>query len=320
MTDSRLLISESPERRPYGAKVRMILKEGNELNFDGETSFLLDNKSAIICLKPLKPKLKEIGQKIEVSVEGFATATEAEQQGLKLSLAVLWAAVSRRYSLKLDYDTPLPCTVYNRIFPQSGGVSVSASPTVLMNGSDMVKRFDEVFSANSEVNEKLLVSMEIFTAARLEATLRSRFVSLVSALEPLAEAQVHGIKEIDDLIDNWQADLRSLTRNLVNNTRDDTDESRAFISKVEIIKNSLTGRLKQLKSESIRQAIKRFIKETFPDEQDTFTIVDRAYNLRSQILHEGIYDADIKQKSDEIEQIIRKIYARLLNLELSTYP
>lgn len=64
---------------------------------------------------------------------------------------------------------------------------VTASPTVVMNSTRMVQLVNQIFSANIDVDEKLLVSMELFASARLETTERTRFVGLVSSLEPFAQ-------------------------------------------------------------------------------------------------------------------------------------
>jgi|SRR4028119_2177369 len=89
------IIDESPNRRPYGAKVGIILDQGYELPFQGEACLLVDDKS-IVRISPSQDE-SQLGrqnpQKLDVYVEGFATADEAEQKGLKLSLALLWAAV-----------------------------------------------------------------------------------------------------------------------------------------------------------------------------------------------------------------------------------
>ncbi|MEG4217326.1 hypothetical protein [Microcoleus sp. Pol14C4] len=241
-------------------------------------------------------------QKLDVYVEGFATAAEAEQKGLKLSLALLWEAVSRKHPLRLDYHTPRPCMVYDRIQESGSGCMTSASLTVAMDSSRMVELVKEIFSANIDVDEKLLVSMELFASARLETTERARFVGQVSSLEPLAQSEAYDNPELKELVESFVAQLNKTTSIPKN------------------IKSSVQGRINELKNESISQAIKRLVKDNFPENPDAVSTVEEAYKIRSKILHEGAFDADLAQKSNEIEDIIRQIYSCRLNSNLFVPP
>ena len=131
--------------------------------------------------------------------------------------------------------------------------------------------------------------MEIFAASRLETTERAKFVGIVSALEPLAIQHKYDDKELNSLIKSFQLQLQ---------------ESNLTLQ----LKNSLQGRIGQLKRESVSQAIKRLTEESLPRDSQSADIINDAYNLRSKILHEGSTDADLQLKSREVEEIIRKIF------------
>ena len=304
--EPRQIIDESPKRHPYGAKVGIILDVGDELGFNGEACLLVDDKS-IVRISPLQDESqfgRQQPQKLDVYVEGFATAAEAEQKGLKLSLALLWEAVSWKHPLRLDYHTPRPCMVYDRTQESGSGCMVSmvtASPTVVMNSSRMVELVNQIFSANIDVDEKLLVSMELFASARLETTERARFVGLVSSLEPLAQQEAYDNPELKQLVESFVEQLKTT-------------------SIPEDIKSSLRGRINELKQESVSRAIRRLVKDHFPQNPDAVSTVEEAYKIRSKILHDGAFDADLEQKSNEIEDIIRQINSRILKLELYVLP
>lgn len=177
----------------------------------------------------------------------------------------------------------------------------SASLTVAMDSSRMVELVKEIFSANIDVDEKLLVSMELFASARLETTERARFVGLVSSLEPLAQQKAYDNPELKQLVESFVEQLKTT-------------------SIPEDIKSSLNGRINGLKNESISRAIRRLVKEHFPENLDAVSTVEEAYDIRSKILHEGAFDADLAQKSNEIEDIIRQIYSCRLNSNLFAPP
>ena len=301
-SDNRLIIYDSTNQLPYGAQVGVILDETDNFNFAGEASLLLDDKQSIVRVVPCREKILykgRISQKLDLYVEWFATVEEAEEKKSKLLLALLWAAISRKHPLLLDYQTSL---IYDRT--QQGGTigGVSAQLHLKMNSCRLVELVNEIFSdENIEVEEKLLVSMELFTSARLETSDRAKFVGLVSALEPLAQPEHYANQELEKLVNSFVKQL--------------TDTSIP-----DKIKRSVEGRIRDLKKESISQAMQRIVQESIPANEKAVSIIKDAYNIRSTILHEGSTDADLEQKSNEIENIIRQIYSHRLKRDLFISP
>ena len=77
------------------------------------------------------------------------------------------------------------------------------------------------------------------------------------------------------------------------------------------LRDSLRGRLLQLKRESVRQALKRLCGRWFPHDAHAWTVLDRAYGLRSELLHEGRpSDLDILlvQETQIVSNYLRRIY------------
>jgi hypothetical protein len=147
---------------------------------------------------------------------------------------------------------------------------------------------------------KLLLSMEIFCAARLESSQRAVFLALVSALEPLAQTEELG-PDVSSFVDECIRALHS-------------DSAIA-----QETKNSLVGRLGQLREESIRQALFRLARETVPTNTDAPCVIDNAYALRSQLIHNGVpsdLDVDLEFEGRAVAAVIRDIYASLLKQSL----
>ena len=300
--DNRLIIYDSTNQLPYGAQVAVILDETDKFNFAGEASLLLDDKQSIVRVVPCGEKIRykgRISQKLDLYVEWFATVEEAEEKKSKLLLALLWAAISRKHPLLVDYQTSL---IYDRT--QHGGTigGVSDQLHLEMNSCRLVDLVNQIFSDdNIEVEEKLLVSMELFTSAKLETTDRAKFVGLVSALEPLVQQEHYANQELEKLVNSF---VKQLTDTSIPDN----------------IKRSVEGRIRDLKKESISQAIQRIVQESLPANEKAVSIIKDAYNIRSTILHEGSTDADLEQKSKEIENIIRQIYSHRLKRDLFTSP
>ncbi|MBN3885546.1 MAG: hypothetical protein HWQ44_22125 [Nostoc sp. JL34] len=110
-----------------------------------------------------------------------------------------------------------------------------------------------------EIADKPKFSMELFAAARLEATERARFVGLVSALEPLAEQ-----KKFE------YPDLKKIVKDTLNKVQDSLDLP-------DDIKRSLEGSISNLTRESVSHAIKRLIITHLSEDKMALEILEEAY-------------------------------------------
>jgi hypothetical protein len=148
-------------------------------------SFLL-NHGAVAILAPARQDSREAGRLFALSLEGFSTAAIAEARGRQLSQAILWTAISLDHGLRLDYRTKEPAAVFDRTV--SEGASALAGGMVVRNPQAVQEQLLAGFDA-PPIDPRSLLSMEIFCSASLEAGDRAKFITAVSALEPLAEAQ-----------------------------------------------------------------------------------------------------------------------------------
>ena len=100
MNNNRRIIQARPNRRPYGSQVGIVLGEGNQFGFEGDSSLLV-GKDVIVRLKPRKEQEGRYEvQKFDAFVEGFSTAGEAESAGLKFAASILWVAISMNCPLR----------------------------------------------------------------------------------------------------------------------------------------------------------------------------------------------------------------------------
>lgn len=296
------MIIDSINRRPYGAKLSVALDDSTRMMLEGELCLLTDTEY-IIKIRPTQSHLAgepnyQFGfQSWDILVEGVATAGEAERKGLEITFGILWGAISERYSVRLQYQTPLPCAVYDRT-RRGPGISFTGTATVILGKSlaSITNAIKEALLSPNRGSKKLLLAMELFASARIELTERARFVGLVSSLEPLAEQQNYGDQVIG----------------ILNRFKDQVGELQ-LPSKIEA---SLIGRVDNLSTESVLSAIRRVIMECLPEDPEALKIVEEAYNLRSRILHEGTTDADLSQKSQEVEAVIRRVIASKTGLNL----
>jgi hypothetical protein len=240
----------------------------------------------------------EGGARFSFRLEGFETEEVASSAGAKLVDALLWTAIKLKFPVMIDCASTTRHSVYDR----RGGAGFSAKGYGTA-GWDSERFLDELRSAYDSLRTAepaLLLSMEILAGARMETSERAKFIACVSALEPLAQAQ--------ELSAETQAFVDSCLAALPQPVGEETPEHA-----------SLKGRLKQLKHESIRQAIKRVIRAEFPGDRSVLTDVDRAYGIRSELVHEGRAldpEVDLPSLTERILGVLRRIYARRLKQDL----
>jgi hypothetical protein len=286
----RQIILASPKRRPYGARLSLLLEKHVKFPMKGEC-VLLVSPEIIVRMSPRgNDQEDKFEQHWDIFVEGFPTAGEAEQAGLKIALGFLCAAISGRYAVRLIYHTPLPCVVYDRTQQKGFSARGTLLCSLIKSVSNIVDPLNKIISCQLPIDQKLLLACELFAAARLETTERTRFVGIVSSLEPLAIQQKYNENtELIALISDFK---ESINNSMINGK----------------LKVSLIGRIEQLKTESISMAIKRLVEETVPNDPGAAEMIEEAYNLRSKILHEGSTDADLELKRREVENVVRQIF------------
>lgn len=289
-------------RYRYGSRVEMILNEGIVLGFEEDVTLLVGQERALRVRETRKPTGGNRSlRRYEVSLEAFQRASEAEHLGERLALALLWSAISIKYSARLVYSGEMPYRVYDRAL--GGGLQMYAdgyvarvtTPTVL------AEVLEDFLNTDIAMVPELQTSMELFTAARMETSDRAKFVGLVSAVEPLAKQQKYkGV--VKDLTKVFQQQL---------------DEAEGID---DTVRESLRGRIADLRRESVRLAIRRLFDQHMPNNAPAWEAIDEAYGARSKMLHEGETYEDLAHRSSVIEDVLRLLYSRILGKALISRP
>lgn len=289
--DERKIILSRPEKRPYGVRIQFRLKTIGDIGNLENACILLDTGS-FLTISPGKKAPWEGGEVMKIDLEGFSTAAAAEQSGRKLVQALLWTSIKNKSPLQLQYQSYKPTYIFER--NRSQGLSCSAYSHRILNTKNIVNCLHDNYLNLPETEPSLLLSMEIFAGSKLETSERAIFLSMVSALEPLAKTKRLG-EEVNQFIKTTIKNLKSC---------DNVPSA---------IHNSLTGRLNQLRNESIRQALKRMAIEIIPEITNASMVIDEAYNIRSQIVHNGQpsdLDIDFNEKLQGLEEVIVAIYKK----------
>jgi hypothetical protein len=117
----RALVTTDGGKRPYGAKLTFQVTHAASIG-DLENVSVLLASGAVAVFQPARSASWEGGRKFQVSLDGFATATTAETEGVRLAQSMLLLATSLNFGLRLVYHGRLPATVYERF--RSEGMSM----------------------------------------------------------------------------------------------------------------------------------------------------------------------------------------------------
>lgn len=296
----RQLIVARDHRRKYGARLTFQVRRSAHIGDLERVSLLLPDGS-LATIQPDEAFDFEVegGKSYDLTVEGFPTASDAEVAGMRMAQALLLCAVSLDFGLRLSYQSHEPPTVFDRTL--SAGMFGFATAYTSWPQDAVLSELWRAIETPLQ-NRRLLLSLELFASAALESNDRARFVMAVSALEPLAVQEPLGA-EVSSAVDELAAQLC---------------ESNTIPAG---LKDSLRGRLLQLKRESVRQALKRHCLRWFPDDSAAWKVLDHAYALRSELLHEGRptdLDLLLAEQTATISNYLRAIYERECGLPLRT--
>jgi len=293
--EERRLVTQRIDKRQYGARTTVRLPSDRALGFRDGVGLSLSN-GALAVIEPDGAADDARALRYSVELTGYRTAADAESAGKRLAFSLLWSSVSFGMPLQLEYATVEPCRVFDRT--TGGGVFGRARLEQVMSFDQVAAELNDVFDSGYVCDDRTLLSLELFCAAPMETSQRTRFISTVSALEPLA-LQKPLSTAVDKFVDDCVASLAQA----------EVDEPMV---------TSLRGRLLQLKRDSVRQALLRLLRKHFVDRADLVVQLDEAYGRRSDLIHEGRIDPDIDlpRETQTIRETMRELYARMLSRPL----
>jgi len=181
-------------------------------------------------------------------------------------------------------------------------VNFNAKETVGKYPPNLMSTFQREYLNSRQLTEKQLLASEIYASSFFDVSARSRFITLVTAIEALLEP----LKRSDE--------VQALVTELEATTQ------RSMID--EPTKASIIGSLGWVRYQSIGQAGRTLARRLLPDEffdgQSSVDFFTRCYDLRSQILHRGTIpeeSVDIGQLANVMETFVAHLLIMALNSE-----
>jgi hypothetical protein len=181
-------------------------------------------------------------------------------------------------------------------------VSFNAEAKLGKDPKKLIDTFKREYINNRVFTEKQLLASEIYASSFFDVSARSRFITLVTAVEALLEPLKRS-DEVEALVEEFKDKIQ---QSIVDeNTRD-----------------SIIGGLERLKDQSIGQAGRELSRQLLPNElfdgQASADFFNRCYRLRSQILHDGTVkekEVDIGKLANVMEAFVHKLLLAALNNE-----
>ena len=183
-------------------------------------------------------------------------------------------------------------------------VSVEAKGKLGKYPPTLIDTFQREYLKSRLLTEKQVLASEIYASSFFDVSARSRFVTLVTAVEALLEP-LERSDEVKALVE----ELKTMTQQ-----RSKIDEP---------TRKSIISRLEELRRQSIGQAGRTLANCLVPNElfdgQSSADFFTRCYGLRSQILHRGTVE-DKSVDMLQIANVMESFVARLLFTAFSSAP
>jgi len=171
-------------------------------------------------------------------------------------------------------------------------VSSNLKATVGKNPPKLISTFQREYLNSRQLTERQVLASEIYASSFFDVSSRSRFITLVTAVEALLEPL-----ERSDKVKALVKEFKAMTQ------KSKTDERESIISSLEGLKRQSIG-------QTGRTLAGRLIPNEFFDGQSSADFFTRCYDLRSQILHRGTIEddsVDIWHLANVMEDFVAKL-------------
>ena len=256
----------------------------------------------------------------------FASEDQAKDSAEKTKRALLYWAIEQR--LGIDFgdrkQRSMATNVYLAMLEKQHGhpfrndihgidvyehvetlkfVSVIGKATVGKYPPRLIDTFQREYLSSRQLTEKEVLASEIYASSFFDVSARSRFITLVTAVEALLERPKRS-DVVEELVEEFKA--KTQLPNIDEQT-----------------KKSITGSLEDLKRESITQAGRTLAGRLIPNElfdgQSSADFFTRCYKLRGQILHRGKVEDGLVDML-HLANVMESFVARLLLVALNSAP
>lgn len=218
----------------------------------------------------------------------------------------------------LGFNRPIDCSIdgnTSSVYRSNERLSIETAGSV---SALMTYSVDDVFSffieginfSNSNKiieNPKLKVAFELYGAFYTEASANARFLTLIMAMEVLAEETLK-TERILELTSKWKDEAETLLKEL--------DEDSEDYSSLEALMRELKFRGADSIRKQMRNLVSNVLSENGDDDyEETAKRFLKIYDVRSALVHTGIVKKGLSQAVNEGKVIVERVLKALFIAE-----
>lgn len=191
------------------------------------------------------------------------------------------------------------------IFPEGTNIITISGNMTMVSAPKTAQKFGtellSLINQSLKLTPKDMLSFELYNSSHYEKSIRSKFLTLILAVESLLE------------LENRQDDVQKLVdqlKQIVQNSAINKEE-----------KNSIRGTLKWLYKESIGQGLKR-LSDTFLYDKEYGGVpakkfLSKCYDVRSQLVHNGCHseNTNLNILSSQLDCLVSDLLMRKIGLD-----
>ncbi|HEY9268202.1 MAG TPA: hypothetical protein VIO39_01965 [Methylotenera sp.] len=309
----------------FNFRFRFNLPNGFRIDSDDEKIELIRLNSEIkltLASGQTGVSIKECPRAV-VTGNGFSTFEEAQVIAEKVKQILLVWSVKYRHGidlgdgrqrnsftkaglafLEMEHGCPIKNDIHGiDVFEHVENlkfIHVDMQAAMQKHPESLVKIFHDEINVERSITPKQELACELYASSWFDVSYRSRFITLVTAIEALIEQHEHTSE-----VTEW---VRSAKNSLT------------LLSLPDEVTASVRGSLERLRYQSISLAGRELVKCLLPSTQfqgmDAEKFFKKCYTLRSEILHNGAppQDIDMLQAANEAEEFVAKLLLSSLGI------
>ena len=177
--------------------------------------------------------------------------------------------------------------------------SIDINPALGKNAESFVEQIRQNMSGPLRLSEKQMLAAELYSASFFDVSFRSRFITLVTAVEALLDAPLRS-NEIQEFVNEAKAKANALVA--------DPATRQAVVSSLEWLRNDSIGQTGRLLAE-------RLLGDLEYDGLSAGRFFSHCYRLRSEIVHNG----KTSDPTIDLLQLSNKCQAFVADLLLASF-
>jgi len=299
----------------FAFRIRFHLSDGDAVNIETEKFEIPPSGSAPhLILHSLDSEKISTARRFSISCSDLDSQETASDIGMRVKHALLIAGAQLKMGVDVGKDiatsgvgkflrdqavehgVQLLNDIHGLVvFPDDMPVKLvrvfSAKVTVSRPSEKFTEALIHGYELAPSLDQKIILALEMYSASHFESSFRARFLTLVTAVEVLADQE-----ELDE-------EVRLHIDNLIKETK------RSIIPSG---KEELLSRLGQLKRESITSACKGLVTR-YLDDKSAFQFTNY-YRIRGDILHDGVIPegGDLGSEVPKLDKMISQLLLAII--------